>query len=217
MNKSLIYQARDQGQGKITKNNRSRVRLLRIEIDLVSVFRILSFWVNQDVKETKFLKGSEAVQEQDEFWVSGFLRKPRFWRVLRSFGNKSSQYLPLKAEPLRPWGSMGSSVWSETHCHHSSPPSQKFPNGRWTWSSEWQSLSSKRKEKSGTDVAWLDILGFTRSSLVVKGPLTWFQVPGILGLDRCCLAICVRLHLYLRVIANHYKTWTRFIYQWYSK
>ena len=49
-----------------------------------------SFW---GIWETKFLKGSKVFQEWDSFWVSGFLRKPRFQRVPRSFRNNSSQKL----------------------------------------------------------------------------------------------------------------------------
>ena len=89
---------------------------MRIEIELVSVFRILSFREIREIKETRFPKGSEVIQEwdgfrvseesenpsfrnvprlfqeQDEIRVSGFPRKPRFQRVSEViFGNESSQ------------------------------------------------------------------------------------------------------------------------------
>ena len=89
----------------MTKNKRSRVGLLRIEIELVSVFGIPSFRGIREIKETGFPKGSEVIQgwdefrvsaeseklnfrnvprlfqEQDKIRVSGFPRKPRFRRV----------------------------------------------------------------------------------------------------------------------------------------
>ena len=58
---------------------------MRIEIELVSVFGILSFRGIREIKEAGFPKGSEVIQEWDGFRVSEESEKLNFQNVPRLF------------------------------------------------------------------------------------------------------------------------------------
>ena len=128
----------------------------------------------QRIRETKFPKCSAVVSRtrwNPGFWLSEETEFLKSFQGHLGMSLHNTSLLRLSPRGLRSHG-IFSVIWNLLPSFLSPPPPSKIPNGRWTWTSEWQSLGSERKGNLGMGAAWLDILGFSRWSLVVEGPLT---------------------------------------------